>query len=394
MAFLNDLLSGISGFIGHLLSLALPVGLVQIILALVGIGVAVTFVAILVMLQVWTERKVIARIQDRVGPNRVGPFGLLQSVADAVKLLGKEDIVPAGADRLVFVLAPLVVLVPSLMIYAVLPFNWDAVITQLDVGILYALALATLPTLGIVMAGWASYNKYSLLGGMRAAAQLISYEVPEVLSVIPVVLLAGTLSLWGIAAAQTPAWFILAPVVGPLAFMAFFISGLAEINRSPFDLPEAESEIVAGFHLEYSGMRFALFFLAEYANAFTVAALAATLFFGGWHGWFLPGFVWFIAKTYLLFMVMVWIRGTLPRLRYDQLMGFAWKVLLPLTLVNIVLGAAVKESRLMELPWPVLLVINIPVVVLIYWAYNRFYAAAQRQTAPPLLESTLTVART
>jgi NADH-quinone oxidoreductase subunit H len=393
-AFLNDLLGGISATIGHLLGAVLPLWLVQIVLALVGIGVTVTFVALVVMSQVWAERKGIARIQDRVGPNRVGPFGLLQSVADVVKLLGKEDLVPGQADRLVFVLAPLVVLVPSLMIYAVLPFNSDAVITQLDVGILYVLALATFPTLGIVMAGWASYNKYSLLGGMRAAAQLISYEVPEVLSVLPAVLLAGTLSLWGIAAAQQDAWFILAPVVGPLAFLAFFISGIAEINRSPFDLPEAESEIIAGFHMEYSGMRFALFFLAEYANAFTVAALATTLFLGGWQGLILPGFVWFFVKTYLLFLVMVWIRGTLPRLRYDQLMAFAWKVLLPLTLVNLVLAAAVRESGLMALPWYILLPINIPVVVLVYWAYNRFYLATQRQTAPPLLESTLSAART
>jgi NADH-quinone oxidoreductase subunit H len=388
-SFLNDLLSGINQVLNNVLSLVLPFGIVQIILSLIGIAVAVTFVAILVMSQVWAERKLIARIQDRVGPNRVGPFGLVQSVADAVKLLGKEDIIPGAADRVVFALAPLAVMVPSLMIYAVLPFNWDATITQLDIGILYVLALATIPTIGIVMAGWASYNKYTLLGGMRAAAQLISYEVPEVLSVIPVVLLAGTLSLWGIAAAQQPAWFILAPVVGPLAFTVFFISGIAEINRSPFDLPEAESEIIAGFHMEYSGMRFALFFLAEYANAFTVSAIAATLFFGGWQGWILPGYVWFFLKTYLLFLVMVWIRGTLPRLRYDQLMAFAWKVLLPLTLVNLVLAAFVRELGAMSWPLPALLVINAIVVVGLYMLYNRLYRAAQHTSAPPLLETAL-----
>src|SRR5581483_10727198 len=314
---------------------------------------------------------------------------IVQSVADAVKLLGKEDLIPKAADRVVFVLAPLAVMVPSLMIYAVLPFNWDATITRLDIGILYVLALATIPTIGIIMAGWASYNKYTLLGGMRAAAQLISYEVPEVLSVIPVVLIAGTLSLWGIAAAQQNAWFILAPVVGPLAFITFFVSGIAEINRSPFDLPEAESEIIAGFHMEYSGMRFALFFLAEYANAFTVSAIAATLFFGGWQGFLLPGFVWFFVKTYLLFLVMVWVRGTLPRLRYDQLMAFAWKVLLPITLINLALGAFVRELGIMQWNWLILLVINIPVVVILYWLYNRFYRAAQRTGAPPLLETAL-----
>jgi len=389
-SFLNDLLGGISGLLHNLLSAVLPLGIVQFILALVGIGVAVTFVALVVMSQVWAERKLIARIQDRVGPNRVGPFGLLQSVADVVKLLGKEDLIPGGADRWAFILAPLVALVPSLMIYAVLPFNWDATITRLDIGVLYVLALATLPTISIVMAGWASYNKYTLLGGMRAAAQLISYEVPEVLSVIPVVLLSGTLSLWGIAAAQQNAWFILAPVVGPLAFITFFISGIAEINRSPFDLPEAESEIIAGFHMEYSGMRFALFFLAEYANAFTVAAVTTTLFLGGWQGWILPGYVWFFAKTYVLFLVMVWIRGTLPRLRYDQLMAFAWKVLLPITLVNIVIAAFVQYFQVMNLvPWYLLLVINLPVVWALYWLYNRLYRAAQRTSAPPLLETAL-----
>jgi NADH-quinone oxidoreductase subunit H len=389
MAILNDLFATLHGLLSGLLQAILPDWLAQILVTLIGIGVAVTFVAVVVMSQIWAERKVIARIQDRVGPNRVGPFGLLQSVADALKLLSKEDIIPTGADRLVFILAPLVVLVPSLMIFAVLPFNWDANITNLDIGILYVLALATFPTIGVIMAGWASYNKYSLLGGMRAAAQLISYEVPEVLSVIPVVLLAGTLSLWGIAQAQGGGWFILAPVVGPLAFLVFFISGIAEINRSPFDLPEAESEIIAGFHTEYSGMRFALFFLAEYANAFSVSAIAATLFFGGWHGWILPGYVWFFVKTYLLFLVMVWARGTLPRLRYDQLMAFAWKILLPLTLVNLVLAAFVKELRLMEvLPWPVLLVINVIVVVVIYWVYSRGYLAAQRRAAAPILEST------
>ncbi len=392
-SILNDLLGGIHTVLANLLDAVLPLGIAQFILALIGIAVTVTFVALVVMSQVWAERKVIARIQDRVGPNRVGPFGLLQSIADAIKLLGKEDIIPAGADKIVFILAPMVVLVPSLMIYAVLPFNWDAAATRLDIGILYVLALATLPTRGIVMAGWSANNKYTLLGGMRAAAQLISYEVPEVLSVMPIVLLAGTLSLWGIGAEQQNGWFILAPIVGPLAFLVFFISGIAEINRSPFDLPEAESEIIAGFHMEYSGMRFALFFLAEYANAFTVSAIAATLFFGGWQGWILPGYVWFFGKTYVLFLVMVWARGTLPRLRYDPLMAVAWKVLLPVTLVNLLLAAFVRYFGLMALPWPLLLVINIPVVVIIYWLYNRLYRAAQRQGAVPLLESTLAAAQ-
>jgi NADH-quinone oxidoreductase subunit H len=394
-SILNDLIGQIGALLRYLFGLILPEGLAVALVTLVGIGVAVTFVALLVMSQIWAERKVIARIQDRVGPNRVGPFGLLQSVADALKLLTKEDIVPTYADRLVFALAPLVVLVPSLMIFAVLPFNWDATIARLDVGILYVLALATLPTIGIVMAGWASYNNYTLLGGMRAAAQLISYEVPEVLSVLPVVLLAGTMSLWGIASAQQGAWFILAPIVGPLAFILFFTAGIAEINRSPFDLPEAESEIIAGFHMEYSGMRFALFFLAEYANAFSVSAIAATLFFGGWQGWILPGYVWFVVKTYLLFLVMVWIRGTLPRLRYDQLMNLAWKIMLPLALVNVLLAALLKSFRIMEtfLSFPivgaiVLIVINLVVTIILFAGYNRLFRAVRQSAGLPLLEAT------
>jgi NADH-quinone oxidoreductase subunit H len=388
-SLLNDLIGQIAGLLQAILGAFLPNWLVVLLLVLVGIGVTVTFVAVVVMSQVWAERKVIARIQDRVGPNRVGPWGIFQSVADVLKLLTKEDIVPAQADRWVFVLAPLVTLVPSLMIFAVLPFNWDATIARLDVGILYVLALATFPTLGIIMAGWASYNNYTLLGGMRAAAQLISYEVPEVLSVLPIVLLSGTMSLWGISAAQEGTWFILAPVVGPLGFALFFTAGLAELNRSPFDLPEAESEIIAGFHMEYSGMRFALFFLAEYANSFSVSALAATLFFGGWQGWLLPGYVWFFVKTYVLFLVMVWARGTLPRLRYDQLMGLAWKILLPLTLVNVVLAAVVKELRLMDLiPAVGLLVINLIVVFLGFHLYNFAFRAVRRNAGAPLLEGT------
>jgi len=340
-----------------------------------------------VTLAIWAERKVIARIQDRVGPNRVGPFGLLQSVADVLKLFAKEDTIPGGADRVVFVLAPLIALVPSLMIYAVLPWNWDATVARLDVGILYVLALATLPTVAIVVAGWASYNKYTLLGGMRAAAQLISYEVPEVLSVIPVVILAGSLSLWDITAGQRDVWFILAPVVGPLAFLVFFVAGLAEVNRSPFDLVEAESEIIAGFHMEYSGMRWALFYLAEYANAFTVSAIASVLFFGGWHGPLLPGYLWLVLKAALLFVVMIWVRGTLPRLRYDQLLALAWKGLLPVALVNLVLAVVVREIGAMSWHPLLLLVINLVVIYLLFRWYTDLWRASQYRAAAPLLEA-------
>ncbi|HLI28847.1 MAG TPA: NADH-quinone oxidoreductase subunit NuoH [Chloroflexota bacterium] len=389
MAVLNDLLSQVGGWLGGVLRALLGADLATIVFLVISAGVILTFLAACITLAIWAERKVIARIQDRVGPNRVGPFGLLQSVADVLKLFAKEDTIPGGADRLVFILAPLLAVVPSLMIYAVLPWNWDAVVARLDVGILYVLALATFPTLAILVAGWASYNKYTLLGGMRAAVQLISYEVPEVLAVLPVVVLAGSLSLWDIAAAQRAVWFILAPVVGPLAFLVFFIAGLAEINRSPFDLVEAESEIIAGFHMEYSGMRWALFFLAEYANAFTVSAIASVLFFGGWHGPLLPGYLWVVLKTALLFVVMVWIRGTLPRLRYDQLLALAWKGLLPVALVSLVLAVAVRELGAMSWHPLLLLGINLGVVYLLFRWYTDLWRAAQYRAAAPLLEAAM-----
>lgn len=385
---LNDLFSQIGGFLRAVLGVVLPAWLLDILIPFLGIGFILTFIAICVMLAVWTERKVIARIQDRVGPNRVGPFGLIQSVADMLKLLSKEDTIPGGADRVLFILAPLLTVVPSLTIYAVIPWNYDATVTRLDVGILYVMALATFPSLAIIIAGWASYNKYTLLGGMRSAAQLISYEIPEVLAVIPTVMLAGSLSLWTITAAQEGArWFILAPIVGPLSFLVFFIAGLAEINRSPFDVVEAESEIIAGFHMEYSGMRWALFYLAEYANSFTLAALASVLFFGGWHGPVLPGYLWMVLKIAFLFCVMVWIRGTLPRLRYDQLMGLAWKILLPLSLVNIVLAALVKELGAMQWNPILLLAINLVVVWALYRWYSDIWRAAQLRASAPIFEA-------
>lgn len=324
---------------GWLLAIGVPDWLVAAVLTSIGIGMVLGVISIMVMIQIWAERKVIARVQDRYGPNRVGPYGLLQSVADAIKLLLKEDIVPWGAEKVVFTLAPLLVLVPSLLIYAVLPFGPGLEVTNLDIGLLAYLALSAVPTIGIIMAGWASNNKYSLLGGMRAAAQLISYEIPLTLAVLPAVMFAGTLSLSGIVQAQSPLPFILWIPVGPIAFLLYIIAGLAEVNRSPFDLPEAESEIIAGFHTEYSGMRFALFFLAEYANAFTVSAIAATLFLGGWKGPILPPWIWFFIKVWAVFFIMLWVRATLPRLRYDQLMRFAWKGLLPLSLANLVVAA-------------------------------------------------------
>jgi NADH-quinone oxidoreductase subunit H len=268
-------------------------------------------------------------------------------VADAVKLLTKEDILPTRADKLLFTLAPVLVLTASLMIWAVVPFGPGLALANINVGVLYIVAMGGLPTIGFVIAGWSSNNKYALLGGMRAVAQFISYEIVGVLGLVVPVLLAGSMSLFDVVQAQLGyRWFIFYPVIGQLAFLLFLIAGLAESNRTPFDLVEAESELGAGFHTEYSGMRFALFFLAEYANMFVISIVASVLFLGGWEGPILPPFLWVIIKAQTLVFVMMWIRSTLPRLRYDQLMNFAWKRLLPLALFNIGLtGVGVAVLR-------------------------------------------------
>jgi NADH-quinone oxidoreductase subunit H len=326
----------------------LPEPIPAILVTALAIVMVTTLIAIIVMVEVWAERRIVGFMQGRLGPNRVGPAGLLQAVADAVKLLTKEVITPTQADRLPFMLAPLVVLVPSLLAWVIIPWGPGLAVADLNIGILYILALGALPTIGILMAGWASGNKYSVLGGMRAAAQLISYEIPMVLILMVPVLLAGTMSLRGIVEQQSDLWFVLALPVGPVALLLFLLAGIAEVNRSPFDIPEAESEIVAGFHTEYSGMAFALFFLAEYANTFAIAAMATIMFFGGWLGPILPPFIWFFLKTAAGFFVLVWVRGTLPRVRYDQLMHVAWKVALPAALA--VIGVAAAQISLNLVP--------------------------------------------
>ena len=309
----------------------------------------------------WLERKVLARIQNRVGPNKVGVpltryggrlslFGLGQPLADGIKMLFKENIVPRDADRLFHLLAPILALIPAMLVLCFLPleFPWTESLLPvqaflLDGAVIFFFAITGLNTLAIFMAGWASHNKYSLLGGMRAIAQMISYEIPLVLSAVVVVMMVGSLNAAEIANAQADwNWFVFTPW-GLAAFVIFFIASLAEINRSPFDLPEAESEIIAGYFTEYSGFKFALFFLGEYIAMFAISGLAVTLFLGGGAG---PGVaalpwlstVWFIAKIFALIAVMIWLRGTLPRLRVDQLMGFAWKFLLPLSILNIIVA--------------------------------------------------------
>ncbi len=300
---------------------------------------------------VFVERKLLGRFQVRYGPNRAGPFGVLQPMADIIKMLAKEDTMPAGADRAVFLYAPAVIAVTSLLIFAVIPFGdkWTIggrtvplVIADFDAGFLFIFALFALGVYGTALGGWASNSKYSLLGGIRGAAQMISYELPMVLSLIPVVMMAGSFSLVDIVNAQSRYPFIL---FQPHMFVIFLISASAEIRRIPFDLPEAENELVAGYHTEYSGMRFGLFFLGEYIGLIVLGALVSVFFWGGWHGPLFPPIVWFIIKVAIVIFFMIWMRGTLPRLRYDQLMHLGWKVLIPISLLNIIITGAVLMGR-------------------------------------------------
>lgn len=305
---------------------------------MLAVGLAILlFIAASAMFLIWWERKVSAHIQSRFGPMRVGWHGVLQSIADAVKLLVKEDIRPAKADALVWWLAPFFVVVPSVMTFVAIPFGENLIPKDLNIGILYIASISSVCVIGIFMAGWGSNNKYSLLGAMRSAAQIISYELPLILSLITVVMRAGTLSMQKIVEAQTGCWNILHPDM-LVAFIIYTIAATAEANRAPFDIPEAESELVAGFHTEYSGMKFAMFFVGEYTNLFIVAAIAATLFLGGWHGPFLPPVIWFLIKTYALIFIWMWVRWTFPRLRVDQLMSFAWKILTPAAFVNLAIA--------------------------------------------------------
>jgi len=298
---------------------------------------------------IYFERKVIGWMQFRRGPNRVGPFGLLQTVADILKLLIKEDTIPRKADRLLFVFAPVLAFIPSFAVLAVIPYTQKLYFADLNVGLLYYVALSGISTLAIVLGGWASNNKYALLGGMRSAAQMISYEVPLAISVTGVVLMSGTLNLRGIVDAQSGGWFwdwnFLPQIIG---FAVFVVAAISELNRTPFDLPEAESELVAGYHVEYSGFRFAFFMLTEYVYVYAIAGLATTLFLGGWHAPapfldFIPGIVWFALKFAFIVFFLFWLRATLPRIRIDQLMGLGWKLLLPLSLANIFITALFYE---------------------------------------------------
>ena len=335
-----------------------------------GVFVVIIFVFVLasVMGFIWFERRAMAIMQARLGPNRAGPFGVLQPVADALKLLIKEDIVPAKGDKLVHWLAPVVALVPVLLIFAVVPFQGGAILADLNIGILYIVAISSVTTVGVFMAGWSSNNKYSLLGAMRQVASVVSYEIPVVLSIVGVVLLAGSLSMQQIVMAQDIPFILLQP----LGFLLFFVGALAEINRAPFDLMEADSEIVAGFNTEYSGMKFGLLFTAEYGEALAISAIVTTLFLGGWRGPVLPPWLWFLVKVGLVFFVIVWIRATVPRIRIDQLMALAWKFLFPLALINLLITAVEI------LVWPavslwVLVPINIAIMIVLVLLWSKLF---------------------
>ena len=336
---------------------------------LISIAAIAVFGPVTMMYMTWLERKLVGRIQNRYGPNRVGKWGLLQPIADGIKMLTKEDIVPQGADRFAHFLASVVIVIPALLIFSVVPFGRGMVAVDLNIGLLFFLALSSTTTIWIFVASWGSRNKFSLLGGMRSVAQMISYEIPMVLSVVPVLLVAGSFSTVSIVEAQSGwNWFVFTPW-GIVGFLIFFLTGVAEVNRTPFDLPEGESEIVAGFHTEYSGMKFALFYMAEFMNAFTISAIVATTYLGGWQGLWLPSWAWFFLKSFALVFVMMWFRGTFPRLRVDQLMGFAWKFLLPLALVDLlVAGVWVQMSAPMN--HIVSLLILLMTLVILYWA-NR-----------------------
>jgi len=326
------------------------VPLLKIAVLLNAVLVAVTFLVLM-------ERKVIAWAQSRLGPMRVGPYGILQAIADPIKLILKEDITPRKADKYVFTLAPIMSLVPALVVFSVIPFGPDPLygyVADINVGLLFIISVTSIGVYGIILGGWASNSKYPLLASLRASAQLISYEIAVTMTLVSVILTTGTLSLVGIVEAQREGglWFAF---IQPVALVLIFIGGLAETNRAPFDMPEAETELTGGFHTEYSGMRFSLFFLAEYANMIVISAIVVIMFFGGWLAPFpnvaalsflglVPSWIWFIGKIFLFLYVFIWIRATLPRYRYDQLMALGWKVLIPIAIGNLVVTGILKVA--------------------------------------------------
>lgn len=344
MTMHSGILAPFAGWLeSNLLALIGNADAVSFLMVFVKIGGLFAVILTAAIVLVYMERKVCGYMQVRLGPNRVGPAGTLQSVADMLKLLGKEDIIPKEADRIVWGIAPMLLFIPAALVYAVFPFDDGAIFADLNIGIFFVIAVSAQSVLPFLMGGFASQNKYALIGAMRTVAQMLSYEIPMVFALLGVVMLAGSLKMSAIVEAQADVWFI---CLQPLAFLVFIISATAETNRTPFDLVEGESEIIAGPFTEYSGMRWSLFFLAEYANLLAASILAATLFLGGWQGPYLPGMLWFWLKVFAMIFLFMWFRWTFPRFRVDQMLSFGWKVLLPIALVNVLLtGVGVYVYR-------------------------------------------------
>lgn len=376
-------LSNVSGGIYDVLNhFNFPGWSIYVISALLGTLGIISFIGGVAVINIWVERRVVGRMQSRLGPNRLGPFGLLQPIADAIKLMQKEVLQPASAPGIIYTLAPIAFTIPGIALMAVLPWGRNMTLANLDVGLLYILGLSSLAVLSVFMAGYSSNNKYSLFGAMRAIAMLVSYEIPIVLGLLGVVLFAGTMNLQGIVLFQEHYW---APIIllQPLAFLIYFFSISAELNRTPADIAEAESEIVGGYHTEYSGMKFGLFYAAELINAVAVSAIIATLFLGGW--WFykldeiVPGWMIFIGKIYAVYFLFVWTRGTLPRFRIDQLLAFAWKWMTPMAILNIIVVATEvlvweETSIPVQLLIPAFALINTLFAGVLIWAFVRFFA--------------------
>lgn len=357
-----------------LVAVAVLLGGEDALLLVIRAGGLLTILSVVVLSLTWLERKALGRIQQRIGPMRVGPFGVLQPIADAIKLVVKEDIVPSWVDKPIYWLAPLAVFIPSFLVWVAVPFSGDLVLRDMDLGVLYILAMSVLSIIGLIMAGWGSANKYGILGGLRSAAQLISYEIPLLVIAMTIAMLAGTLNLTAIAEGQGYQWYIL---LQPLAFVVFLLAGLAEVGRSPFDIFQAESELVGGPFIEYSGAHWSIFFLAEYMNTFLIAALVTIFFLGGWSGPFLPEVLWFLIKCYAVILVIFWLRGTLPRLRIDQLMAFGWQALVPLSFLNFIL-----VSFVMFQGWPVWVHSALGVVMLAAMAVFIYTRQASEKARP------------